>query len=173
MKDTVISIIIIIAWIVATVLTIDYMRQLSSSEDVAVKTDTVTVIDTVMFAQPIPVHDTITRQIVRVLPILSRSDTAALPPQPSGNSDSVAVVLQVSQKTYSDSLYTAWISGYEPNLDSIDLRLPTITETVTNTIVKPLPLITFGIQAGAGIGIISRQPDVYISVGGQLNLWRK
>ncbi len=87
--------------------------------------------------------------------------------------DSIEVPIPIMQKRYDDSLYTAWVSGYDPNLDSINLRLPTITETVTKTIVKPSPLITFGIQAGAGIGIISRQPDIYIGVGGQLNIWRK
>ena len=83
------------------------------------------------------------------------------------------VALPVEQKRYEDSLYTAWVSGYEPALDSIDLRLPTITETVTKTIVKPSPLITFGVQIGGGYGVFYRQPDVYIGVGGQINLWRK
>lgn len=87
--------------------------------------------------------------------------------------DSIEVPVPIVQKRYDDSLYTAWISGHEPNLDSINLRLPTITETVTKTIVKPSPLFSVGIQTGAGYGIISRQPDFYIGVGGQLNLWRK
>lgn len=167
MKDTVISIIIIIAWIVATVLTIDYMRQLFSSEDVAVKTDTVTVIDTVMFAQPIPVHDTITRQIVRVLPIISRIDTAALPPQPLGSSDSVAVVVPVSQKTYSDSLYTAWISGYEPHLDSI--KIYNHTQYITRTITKQSKRSHFGIGLQGGYGITPKGFQPYIGVGISVN----
>lgn len=87
--------------------------------------------------------------------------------------DSIEVPVPIVQKRYEDSLYTAWVSGYEPALDSIDLRLPTITEMVTKTIVKPSPLITFGIQAGAGYGMFNRHPDVYIGVGGQINLWRK
>lgn len=87
--------------------------------------------------------------------------------------DSIEVPIPIIQKRYEDSLYTAWVSGYEPALDSIDLHLPTITETVTQTIVKPAPLITFGIQAGAGIGVINRKPDIYIGVGGQINFWRK
>ena len=86
--------------------------------------------------------------------------------------DSIEVPIPIMQKRYDDSLYTAWVSGYEPNLDSIDLRLPTITETVTKTIVKPLPLITVGIQTGAGYGVINRKPDIYIGVGAQVNLWR-
>ena len=87
--------------------------------------------------------------------------------------DTISVPVPIVQKRYDDSLYTAWVSGFEPALDSINLRLPTITETITQTIVKPSSLITFGIQAGAGIGAFSRQPDIYIGVGGQLNLWRK
>jgi hypothetical protein len=87
--------------------------------------------------------------------------------------DSIEVPIPIMQKRYDDSLYTAWVSGYEPNLDSINLRLPTITETVTKTIVKPSPLITFGIQAGAGYGFFNQKPDLYIGVGGQINLWRK
>lgn len=167
MKDTVISIIIIIAWIVATVLTIDYMRKLSSSECVTVKTDTVTVIDTVMFVQPIPVHDTITRHIVRVLPIISRIDTAALPPQPSGNSDSVAVVVPVSQKTYSDSLYTAWVSGYEPHLDSI--KIYNRTQYITRTITKQPKRSHFGIGLQGGYGITPKGFQPYIGAGISVN----
>lgn len=87
--------------------------------------------------------------------------------------DSIDVPVPIVQKRYDDSLYTAWVSGYEPALDSIDLRLPTITETITKTIVKRSPLFSVGIQTGAGFGIISRQPDIYIGVGGQLNLWSK
>ena len=87
--------------------------------------------------------------------------------------DSIEVPIPIMQKRYDDSMYTAWISGFEPTLDSINLRLPTITETVTKTIVKPSPLITIGIQAGGGYGVFSRQPDIYIGVGGQINFWRK
>ena len=87
--------------------------------------------------------------------------------------DSIEVPVPIVQKRYDDSLYTAWVSGFEPNLDSIRLYQPTIVETVTKTVVKPTPLITFGIQAGAGWGVFQRQLDVYIGFGGQINLWRK
>ena len=87
--------------------------------------------------------------------------------------DSIEVPIHIIQKRYDDSLYTAWVSGFRPNLDSIRLYQPMVTETVTKTIVKPATLITFGIQAGGGVGIFSRQPDVYIGFGGQVNLWRK
>ena len=87
--------------------------------------------------------------------------------------DSIDVPVPIVQKRYEDSLYTAWVSGFEPALDSINLRLPTVTEIVTKTIVKPSPLITFGVQAGAGYGVINKKPDIYLGVGAQINLWRK
>ena len=97
-------------------------------------------------------------------------------PVPSGRDtihDSIDVPVPIYQKRYEDSLYTAWVSGYRPNLDSIRLYLPEVQTTVTKTIVTPSPLITFGIQAGGGYGIINRKPDIYVGVGAQLNLWRK
>ena len=86
--------------------------------------------------------------------------------------DSIKVPVLIQQKRYDDSLYTAWVSGYEPNLDSIDLRLPEVQTTITKTVIEPSPLITFGIQAGGGYGMINRKPDFYIGIGGQINLWR-
>lgn len=87
--------------------------------------------------------------------------------------DSIDVPVPIMQKRYDDSLYTAWVSGFEPNLDSLQLHQPEIITTVTKTIVKPSPLISVGIQTGGGFGIINRKPDIYIGVGGQINLWRK
>lgn len=97
-------------------------------------------------------------------------------PVPSGRDtvhDSIDVPIPIIQKRYDDSLYSAWVSGFDPNLDSINLRLPTITETVTKTIVKPAPRLSLGIQAGAGVGVFSRQPDIYLGIGAQWRLWPK
>lgn len=87
--------------------------------------------------------------------------------------DSIEVPVPIMQKRYDDSLYTAWVSGFEPNLDSLQLHQPEIITTVTKTIVKPSPLITVGIQAGGGYGIFNREFDMYVGVGAQINLWRK
>ena len=91
----------------------------------------------------------------------------------TNGSDSVAVALPVEQKRYEDSLYTAWVSGFRPQLDSLRLHLPEITTTVTKTIVRPSPRLSVGIQAGAGYGIVNRQPDVFIGIGLQYRLWQK
>ena len=117
--------------------------------------------------EPLPAETINTGRVVYLrIPVPGPSDTITL-------HDSIDVPVPIYQKRYDDSLYTAWVSGYEPNLDSIDLRLPTITETVTKTIVKPAPRLSLGIQAGAGYGVINRKPDIYVGVGAQVNLWRK
>ncbi len=87
--------------------------------------------------------------------------------------DSIEVPAPIVQKRYDDSLYTAWVSGFEPALDSINIHQREVLTTVTKTVVQPAPRLSVGVQAGAGIGIFSRQPDVYIGVGAQWRLWPK
>lgn len=119
--------------------------------------------------EPLPAETINTGRVVYLrIPVPGKRDTLR-----DTIRDSIDIPVPIYQKRYEDSLYTAWVSGFEPKLDSIDLRLPTITETVTKTIVKPSPLFSVGIQAGAGYGIFNRKPDIYIGVGAQLNLWRK
>jgi hypothetical protein len=90
---------------------------------------------------------------------------------PMAREDSIDVPIPIVQKRYEDSLYTAWVSGFQPNLDSIRLYTPEIQTTVTKTIYQPTPLLTLGLQVGGGYGLINRQPDIYVGIGGQINLW--
>ena len=134
-------------------------------ESTVVEHDTVWK-DTTIY-EPQPAETVQTGRVVYIkVPVPGDRDTITL-------HDSIDVPVPIVQKRYDDSLYTAWISGFEPNLDSIRLYQPEIVTTVTKTVVKPSPLITFGIQAGAGWGVFHRQPDLYIGVGGQVNMWRK
>lgn len=72
---------------------------------------------------------------------------------------------------YEDSLYRAWVSGYRPRLDSLQVFPRTVTHTVTNDIyhtikVKDNRRWGLGLQAGYGY------PDgVYVGVGVSYNLW--
>ena len=85
--------------------------------------------------------------------------------------DSIEVPIPIVQKRYDDSLYTAWVSGFEPKLDSLRLHMPEVTNTITKTVYEPTPLLTLGVQVGGGYGLIHRQPDIYVGIGGQINLW--
>lgn len=61
------------------------------------------------------------------------------------------VTLPISQKHYSkDSVYDAWVSGYEPNLDSIRIYDKTNTEVVTNTIIETRVINKWGIYPSLG-----------------------
>lgn len=61
------------------------------------------------------------------------------------------LTLPIIQKHYSqDSVYDAWISGYEPNLDSIRIYEKTNTEAVTNTIIETRVINKWGIYPSLG-----------------------
>ena len=155
---------IVVALLVASIAMNVWFWQTEPEPSIVIERDTVWK-DSVI-REPLPAETITTGRVVYLrIPVPGPRDTITL-------HDSIDVPVPIYQKRYDDSLYTAWVSGYEPNLDSINLRLPTITETVTKTIVKPSPLITVGIQAGAGYGVINRKPDIYVGVGAQLNLWR-
>lgn len=91
--------------------------------------------------------------------------------EPPDTGDSVQVTLPITQKVYEDSLYTAYVSGYMPSLDSIRLRYPVITTTVTKTIEKKLSRVHLGLTGGYGYGFRSRQLEPFIGVGVTIDLF--
>ena len=138
----------------------------------SVRRDTVTVIDTVVHRVPAAKDSTVVRYVTRTVPVATQSyrasrDTAnndreAIPPlYASASSDSATVVLPITQKMYSDTDYRAWVSGYEPQLDSIKVFPRTVT--VRETIYKPPSRFSIGLQGGYGITPKGLQP--YIGVG--------
>lgn len=87
-----------------------------------------------------------------------------------GSNDTVWPTVPRTQKRYEDSTYTAWVSGYEPRLDSIEVYRRTVfmTKTETATSRKRLSL---GLTGGFGYGVITRKPDVWLGVGVTWRLW--
>lgn len=130
-----------------------------------VRTDTVTVerIDTqyVTITDTVPVvqRDTVTGYIE--IPVTKDSivhETARF---------------DVVQRTYTDdSTYTAYVSGLRyadlPKLDSIAVRQRTIYREIERTItVNSQKRWSIGLQAGAGVGVVHLQPDIYVGLGFQ------
>ena len=76
--------------------------------------------------------------------------------------DSVRVIVPITQKTYETDEYKAWVSGYEPELDSINIYRR--TETVTNTICLDKNRRRWGVMTGIGAGI-SHKGNVTPMVG--------
>ena len=138
----------------------------------SVRRDTVTVIDTVVHRVPAAKDSTVVRYVTRTVPVATQSyraprDTAnngreVMPPlYASASSDSATVMLPITQKMYSDTDYRAWVSGYEPHLDSIKVFPRTVT--VMETKYKPPSRFSIGLQGGYGITPKGLQP--YIGVG--------
>ena len=127
------------------------------SSEMKVKVDTLFVYDTIFVEKPVikkvETIDTL------LLPV-SITDTLML-------HDTVFVHLPIEQRQYSDPRYTAWVSGYRPQLDSIQIYQR--TEYITNkvkTVTKPKRW-GIGLQAGYGVSLHNGQvfPAPYIGVG--------
>lgn len=112
--------------------------------------------DTIPYFLPVARDSTVVRYVVKELPV-SRRDTA------SNRQDTACVAIPITQKTYGDSTYTAWVSGYEARLDSIKTYQQ--TKTICNTVAarRKMPPWGIGVTAGYGIGQGGLTP--YIGVG--------
>ena len=116
---------------------------------------------------PTPTASTQTGKTVFVPYIVSETDTIEA-------HDTISVPVPVEQKRYDDSLYTAWVSGYQPHLDSIALHQPEIVTTVERTIVKPAPRWSIGPSIGAGVSITGQQQaGIFVGFTLQYRMWPK
>lgn len=78
--------------------------------------------------------------------------------------DTVTISLPFVQKQYKDSSYSAWISGYEPSLDSI--RVFTKTTIIRESKVVRQKDRRWGVFGGVGIGVSDRiTPCVGVGIG--------
>ncbi|MDD3040240.1 DUF6808 domain-containing protein [Bacteroides sp.] len=72
----------------------------------------------------------------------------------------------ITQKEYKDSLYRAWISGYNAKLDSIEIYSPARIITERVFIQSKRKRWGLGLQAGYGY-----PNGVYVGVGVSCNLF--
>lgn len=118
-------------------------------------TTKVTIVDSVKKSFPVPVDSFVVRYIAKSLPIARDSVTKQL------EGDSAKIQIPISQKVYEDTLYRAYVSGYEPNLDSITIKQR--TTYITHTIRDKESRFRVGLQAGYGLTPKGMQP--YVGVG--------
>lgn len=129
-----------------------------------IKTDTtrVTVVDTVPYTQPAARDSVVVRYVTKKLPIVYDTVHPIC-------IDSTDVNIPITQKQYCDSTYTAWVSGYEPSLDSI--RVYKKREVVTVSKIIKEPPNRFVVSLNVGYGITPQnglQPYIGIGVGYKL-----
>lgn len=111
------------------------MYQPTYGEKVA--RDTVIVRDTVFDYQPAPVDSARVRYVTRFLPVVKNDTINHFVEVSKMIHDTVEVQVPITSKHYGSKDYDAWVSGYEPSLDSIKVyqRTEYITERIT--ISKP------------------------------------
>ena len=125
-----------------------------------VTTDTITLIDTIR--EPVYEESSVIRYVTRRLRVrdtITLRDSVQIECR-----DSVYVDVPIVQKTYVGNDYKAWVSGYEPSLDSISIAHKTITNTIT---IKDKKRWGLGIQMGCGY---NGKIAPYVGVGLQYNL---
>lgn len=134
-----------------------YKKGISKAvETIITVRDTLTLTDTIRTVEP---------KYIAVRTV----DTIRVPVPVQGKTDTVWAELPREQKIYQDSTYLAYVSGYAPQLDSIDVFRKTTTITVTNTIKEYTnPRWSIGVQAGYGASKDGLSP--YVGVGIQYNL---
>lgn len=79
------------------------------------------------------------------------------------------VFLPREYMVYKDSTYRAVVSGVQPRLDSLEIYRPTITNTITKTVVQKKKT-RWGIGPQVGLGYNGKDVLPYVGVGVQYNL---
>lgn len=138
-----------------------YLEHSSIESKKVCDTTKVTIVDSVKKSFPVPVDSFVVRYITKSLPIARDSATTK-----HLVSDSVKVQIPISQKVYEDTLYRAYVSGYEPNLDSITIKQK--TTYITHTIRDKESRFRIVLQAGYGLTPKGMQPYVGIGVSYRL-----
>ena len=133
-----------------------------------------TYIDTIPYYHPIPKDSVVVRYVTDRLPIKDSPiqscelaateektiDTSAV------KSDSATVVIPITQKVYEDSTFRAYVSGYRPALDSIEI----FKRTETVYIRSPTRNKKWGIGLQLGCGLTPNKVQPYIGIGISYNI---
>ena len=135
-----------------------------------VERDTVVVYDTIPHYYPVPKDSAVVKYVTRYL---RRTDTVEqfiavnnMTDHFADTSNMIAVEVPITSKHYGCKDYDAWVSGYEPSLDSIKVyqRTEYITERVT--ISKPPNKWELDAMAGIDYNVTSQHYSPY--AGGEL-----
>lgn len=152
-------------WILVAllVLAVLFLWSLQHEPSTLPGSDTTEYVDTIPFHYPVLKDSVVIRYETAKLPIKkdsceTKQDTCA--------PDSVNVVISITQKSYEDSLYRLWVSGYDVKLDSIKVN------SRTREIRIPIPVPEKKKRWGLGLHVGYGYPSgVYAGVGLSYNLF--
>ena len=136
--------------------------------------DTTVYVDTIAYYKPIPKDSAVIRYVTRYLPVAKKDTNITenyaqnngknIPPSVlSEDRDSAAVVIPLTQRRYEGDEYLAYVSGYEPTLDSIFVYPK--TTVIRESTYKPPDRWHMGITGGYGMSITGGHAEPFIGVG--------
>ncbi len=180
MKKIALIFIALLAPLLAVSLFFNYKAYVESQKPTP---DTITVekisYDTITITNPAPINEQVVGQVA--VPVVFFPDYQTPLPKDTVANDSVkhhdqppdTVYLPRAQREYSDSSYTAWVSGYDPRLDSIRVRERIVTHTITiSTTKKEFRRWSIGLVGGYGYGFKNKSFEPFVGVGVTYNLFK-
>ena len=132
-------------------------------DNIKIERDTVVVVDTAYYDRPVAKDSIRTKFVTRWLP--AKHDTISNTVTMWAH-DTVAVEVPITSKHYGSGEYDAWVSGFEPSLDSIRVYQRTAYVTEVRTISKPPNKWELDIVGGIDYGFKSQQYRPF--AGGEL-----
>lgn len=117
-----------------------------------------TIVDTIKVIKPIAVDSVVTRY--KWVNVERVKDTTIVNEVSEVVFDTIRIRLPIESKHYTAESYDAWVSGYEPQLDSINVY--------HHTIVPKPKRWSFGVQGGLGITPRGVQPYIGVGIGYKL-----
>ena len=147
------------------------------------KVDTITVTkvcyDTLTTINPTPINEVVVGQVA--IPSVYFFTYPTGIPKDTTDADTATsiyhppdtVYVPRVQREYSDSSYTAWVSGYDPALDSIKVREKVVTQTITiSTTKKEFRRWNVGLIGGYGYGFKNKSFEPFVGVGVTYNFFK-
>ena len=137
-------------------------KDVEIKEKITTVTKIDTIMDTVLVVKKEKVIKVIRDTLVNVEFIRDTVDTAK-----------VVADIPIVQKEYSDdSTYTAWVSGYRPSLDSINIYRKNIS-TNKETVIKKKDIHRFGIGpvVYGGYNFGTKKLDYGVGIGVSYHIW--
>ena len=142
--------------IVVVVLVIALPFAVKSCEpkvDDVVECDTIYIHDTIRIVEPIHIKETVVRYDTVFFPMYKELEsTSNLTSNLTSNQDSAKVIVPITQRVYEDSTYKAWVSGYDPRLDSLHLYRKDVYYPITiEKKVRSRVVVSAGVYGGFGV----------------------
>jgi len=127
-----------------------FVGRRTPTEVEIIKRDTITVtrIDTIRITKVREVE----KRVVDTI-LVAVKDTIIL-------NDTTYIQLPREQKIYTGENYKAWVSGYRPKLDSLNIYQKTIIKEITNTVERK-----WGLGVMGGYGVTKEGLSPYIGIG--------